>query len=221
MKKKIFIVLPHKDQFTKKYAGSASIWVKATKYKKNIKIFGSTEDLTSVYIKKNYFNIKIPKIKILSKTDFYTKKIIKYCHIEKPHLIEIHNRPTYLLNIEKEFNKTNFILVIHNDPLNLKGSISIPERKLLLEKCYKIYFVSSWVEEKFFTGIDKNFYTNFKTIYPSVDKVNKISKKEKIIIFSGKLNAAKGFDKFATAIIKILKHAREKRLPIKWKQNVK
>ena len=208
MKKKIFIVLPHKDQFTKKYAGSASIWVKdffkTTKYKKNIKIFGSTEDLTSVYIKKNYFNIKIPKIKILSKTDFYTKRIIKYCHIEKPHLIEIHNRPTYLLNIEKEFNKTNFILVIHNDPLNLKGSISISERKLLLEKCYKIYFVSSWVEEKFFKGIDKNFYTNFQTIYPSINKYKKFPKKENVILFTGKLNAAKGFDKFANAIIKIL-----------------
>ena len=78
MKKKIFIILPHKDQFTKKYAGSASIWVKdffkKTKFKKDIKIFGSTEDVNSVYIKKNYFNIRIPKIKILSKTDYYTKK---------------------------------------------------------------------------------------------------------------------------------------------------
>ena len=51
--------------------------------------------------------------------------------------------------------------MIHNDPLNLRGSISISERKNLLKLCYKIYFVSSWVEEKFFTGIDKNFYTNY------------------------------------------------------------
>ena len=69
MKKKIFIILPHKDQFTKKYAGSASIWVKdffkKTKFKKDIKIFGSidTDDVNSVYIKKNYFNIQIPKKK--------------------------------------------------------------------------------------------------------------------------------------------------------------
>ena len=28
MSKKIFIILPHKDQFIKNYAGSASIWVK-------------------------------------------------------------------------------------------------------------------------------------------------------------------------------------------------
>ena len=208
MKKKIFIILPHKDQFTKKYAGSASIWVKdffkKTKFKKDIKIFGSTVDVNSVYIKKNYFNIKIPKIKVLSKTDYYTKKIIAYCISEEPSVIEIHNRPSYLIAISKAYNNTNFILVIHNDPLNLKGSISINERKELLKKCYKIYFVSTWVEEKFFKGIDKNFYTNFQTIYPSINKYKKFPKKENIVLFTGKLNAAKGFDKFALAIINIL-----------------
>ena len=208
MKKKIFIILPHKDQFTKKYAGSASIWVKdffnQSKFKKNIKIFGSTEDTRSIYVKKNYFNINIPKIKILSKTEYYTKRIINHCLDDKPVVIEIHNRPSYLLTIDKAYNKTNFVLIIHNDPLNLKGSSTISERKQLLNKCYKIYFVSAWVEEKFFYGIDKNFYTNFKTIYPSINKYKKFPKKENIILFTGKLNSAKGFDKFAVAIIRIL-----------------
>ena len=105
MKKKIFIILPHKDQFTKKSAGSASIWVKdffkKTKFKKFIKVFGFTENVDSVYIKKNYFNIKIPKINILSKTDYYTKKLISYCQIENPSVVEIHNRPSYLITISK------------------------------------------------------------------------------------------------------------------------
>ena len=61
-----------------------------------------------------------------------------------------------------------------------------------------------FVEEKFFDGIDKNYYSNFKTIYPSINRINKFPKKNKIIIFSGKLNNAKGFDKFASAISKIL-----------------
>ena len=209
MNKKIFIILPHKDQFIKNYAGSASIWVKdffkKSRFKKILRIFGSTDKTENVFIKKNYLNIKIPKIKFTSKSDFYTDKLIKYCNLEKPSVVEIHNRPSYLLSISKQYNNTNFILVIHNDPLNLKGSTSVSERKVLLNLCYKIYFVSSWVEEKFFNGIDKNFYTNFKTIYPSIDRINKFIKKNKIIIFSGKLNAAKGFDKFASAIIKILK----------------
>ena len=81
MNKKIFIILPHKDQFIKNYAGSASIWVKdffkESRYKNFIKIFGSTEKTKNVFIKKNYSNIKIPNIKLTSKTDFYTNKLIK------------------------------------------------------------------------------------------------------------------------------------------------
>ncbi len=208
MNKKIFIILPHKDQFIKNYAGSASIWVKdffqKSIFKNNINIFGSTKNTKNIFIKKNYINIRIPSIKILSKSNYYIKKLLTYCKKIKPSIIEIHNRPSYLINISNEFKETKFILVIHNDPLNLKGSITIDQRKKLLNICHKIYFVSSWVEEKFFNGLDKNFYSNYKTIYPSINKINKFPKKEKIIIFSGKLNNAKGFDKFGLAISKIL-----------------
>ena len=208
MNKKIFIILPHKDQFIENYAGSASIWVKdffqKSVFKKVIKIFGSTKNTKNVFIKKNYININIPPIKILSKSNLYIKKLLSYCKTLNPAIIEIHNRPSYLISISQKYDSAKFILVIHNDPLNLKGSITIDERKKLLEICYKIYFVSSWVEEKFFYGLDKNFYSNFKTIYPSINKINKFPKKEKVIIFSGKLNNAKGFDKFAAAISKIL-----------------
>ena len=208
MNKKIFIILPHKDQFIKNYAGSASIWVKdffqKSIFKNNINIFGSTKNTKNIFIKKNYINIRIPSIKILSKSNYYIKKLLTYCKKIKPSIIEIHNRPSYLINISKKFKETKFILVIHNDPLNLKGSITIDQRKKLLNICHKIYFVSSWVEEKFFNGLDKNFYSNYKTIYPSINKINKFPKKEKIIIFSGKLNNAKGFDKFGLAISKIL-----------------
>ncbi len=208
MNKKIFIILPHKDQFIKNYAGSASIWVKDffkdSKYKNNIKIFGSTNNTKNVFIKKNYVNIKIPKIKIFSKSKFYINKLVNFCKSENPSIVEIHNRPSYLIKIAEKIRHTNFILVIHNDPLNLKGSVSINERKKLLEICYKIYFVSTWVEEKFFNGLDKNFYTNFRTLYPSINRLNKFPKKDKLIIFSGKLNTAKGFDKFALAVSKIL-----------------
>ena len=208
MNKKIFIILPHKDQFIRNYAGSASIWVKDffkdSKYKNNIKIFGSTNNTKNVFIKKNYVNIEIPKIKVFSKSKFYINKLVNFCKSENPSIVEIHNRPSYLIEIAEKIHKTNFILVIHNDPLNLKGSVSINERKRLLEICHKIYFVSTWVEEKFFNGLDKNFYTNFRTLYPSINRLNKFPKKDKLIIFSGKLNTAKGFDKFATAVSKIL-----------------
>ena len=208
MNKKIFIILPHKDQFIKNYSGSASIWVKdffyKSQYKKFITIFGSTKNTKNVIIKKNYINIKIPSVNIFSKSNFYIKKLLNFCKRDKPSIVEIHNRPSTLIKISNEYKHAKYILVIHNDPLNLKGSITTEQRKKLLNICHKIYFVSSWVEEKFFYGLDKNFHTNYKTIYPSINRISKFPKKKNTIIFTGKLNNAKGFDKFASAITKIL-----------------
>ena len=68
MSKKIFVVLPNKDQFIKNYAGSASIWVKdffkKSIFKKNIQIFDLLNNLKDVFIK-NYTNLQIPKLKLL------------------------------------------------------------------------------------------------------------------------------------------------------------
>ena len=205
---KIFILLPHKDQFLKNNSGSASIWVKdffkLSKFKKKIEVYGSTKNLKDVSIKKIYNNIPIVGAKYQSKTQIYLKKFKTFVEKRKPKIIEVHNRPSYLLNIYKNFQKTNYILIIHNDPLNLKGSATVSERIHLLKICSQIYFVSKWVEEKFFLGIEKNYYSNFKVIYPSINPSKTFPQKKKIIIFSGKLNSAKGFDKFGNAIIKIL-----------------
>ena len=205
---KIFILLPHKDQFLNNYSGSASIWVKDfykdSAYKKNINVFGSTINIKDVINKKIYTNLEIPDTKYRSRTNIYIKKFKKFIKNGNPSIIEIHNRPSYLIDLYKDFNKISYVLIIHNDPQNLKGSSSIKDRIRLLQICTQIYFVSKWVEEKFFYGIEKNYYSNFKVIYPSISPINKLKTKENLIVFSGKLNSAKGFDKFSIAAIKIL-----------------
>ena len=206
--KKIFILLPHKEKFSKKSSGSASIWVndfyKLSSYKKNIHVYGSNVLKNNAAIKSIYNNIKINEFKYQSKTNIYIKKFKKHVLQFSPTIIEIHNRPNYCIELENKFKKVNFILIIHNDPLRLRGSTTTEERIKLLNICSKIYFVSKWVEEKFFYGIEKNFYNNFKVIYPSVNALKKLPKKDKLIIFSGKLNRSKGFPIFAQAVIKIL-----------------
>ena len=136
--KKIFILLPHKDQFIKSYSGSASIWVKdffkASIFKNITTVFGSTNKSNDVINKKIYKNLKIPIVKFRSRTNIYIKKFTVEIIKGQPTIIEIHNRPSYLLDLYKKFNKINFILIIHNDPLNLEGSSSVKQRIELLNK---------------------------------------------------------------------------------------
>ena len=206
--KKIFILLPHKEKFSTNNSGSASIWVKdffkPSKLKKEIAVYGSNVSKKNVTIKSIYNNIDIKDLKYQSKTNQYLKIFKKDIFKYNPQIIEIHNRPNYVIDIYKDFNKIHYILIIHNDPLHLKGSMSVEERIKLLNICANIYFVSKWVQEKFFKGIEKNFYNNFHVVYPSINLIKKFPNKKNIIIFSGKLNRSKGFPYFAQAVIKIL-----------------
>ena len=155
--KKISILLPHKEQFSSKKSGSASIWVKDffkySKFKKEINVYGANVKKENAAIKNIYNNIHIAALKYQSKTSIYLKKFKKIISKAQPKIIEIHNRPNYLMDIHKYFPKVNYILIIHNDPLHLKGSFSIQDRIHLLNICSQIYFVSRWVEEKFFARI--------------------------------------------------------------------
>ena len=206
-KKKIFTILPYKENYSLDTAAAASLWVaeffKKSKYKSNNIIIGSTDDRK--YLTKNYLNITPKNImkKFLSTTNLYCDKILDYAKKKHPDLIEIHNRPNVLNYLSKKI-KTKFIIYFHNNPQTMNGSKSISERLNILKNVEKIIFVSNWTKNKFFEGIDEKLTTKSRVIYPSVNKIKKFKEKDKKILFVGKLNSAKGYDLFRDSIIKIL-----------------
>jgi glycosyltransferase involved in cell wall biosynthesis len=209
MKNKLIIatILPYKENYTVSNAQAAAIWVcdfyKYSKYKKDNYIFGSTENKD--YLTKNYVNIKINNIK--SK---FSSSTIEYCNsfVLKAKkfnfdIIEIHNRPLVFTYLNNMLN-SNYILYFHNDPLSMKGSKTVGERLNLLDNIGKIIFVSKWVQNRFFEGVDQKLLNKTEVVYPSIHKEKKIVKKIKQITFVGKLNESKGYDIYKDAITKIL-----------------
>ena len=203
---KTAILLPYKENYTKKLAGAASLWVsdynKYSKLSKGIVIYGNLNDNLKP-LSKNFKNIQI-KTKLFSKTKEYTNKFLKLIINKKPNIIEIHNRPESAHIILKAEITSELILVFHNNPLELSGSKSISDRITLLDKCFKIFFVSNWVKNKFFENLPFTNKNNCEIIHPWTLPLNKFPKKEHIITFSGKLNYSKGYDLFADVIPKIL-----------------
>jgi len=206
---KISILLPYKENYSDNYAGAVSLFIndttKLSKFKKNIRIFGST-DYKSI-LSKNYTNIELNKINLFqSQSRFYVNKFIELQKNIKSDIIEVHNRPNYLKYIKKLNSK--IVLYFHNDPLKMAGSEKINERLNLMEICEKIIFNSTWSKNRFIEGLE-NFYTNspkLEVINQSTNKPNiDFTKKIKLITFVGKLNSAKGYDLFGSAILKILK----------------
>ena len=206
---KISILLPYKENFSPTYPGAVSIFLNAvtklSKYKKNITVYGSTNFIEKYNIK--YVNISIQK-KILgigSQTTSYIKKFIKIEKRNPSNIIEVHNRPLYVQLLLS--NKSKNVLYFHNDPLSMNGSKNKDERLLLLNFCTKIVFNSEWSKKRFLTGLNEFYKKSEKLIvvHQSTQK-QKINLKDKknIITFVGKLNKAKGYDVFGSAIIEIL-----------------
>ena len=202
----IATILPYKENFTFGKASAASLWVseffRNSKYKKNNIIYGHTK--SKDYLSKNYKNVNLKnlKSKLKSTTKEYAEKLTKELIINNFDIVEIHNRPQLLFKLTNKI-KSKFIFYFHNDPLSMKGSKSINERLKILHAVEKIIFVSEWVRERFFLNIDEKLKTKTEVVYPSVNKQKKI-KKERIIVFVGRLNYSKGYDIFKEAIIKIL-----------------
>ena len=205
---KISILLPYKENFSSKYAGAVSLFVKDTslnsKYKGSIFVYGNMN--YSKPFLKNYVNIKLDKKILQSNSKNYVSKFLEQEKKNNSDIIEIHNRPNYIRHLENIKNK-KIILYFHNDPLTMNGSKKITDRLYLLNNIDKILFNSKWSQKRFFIGIDNENLLKQKTsvCYQSTSKVKiNFSKKKKIISFVGKLNRAKGYDLFGDAIIKIL-----------------
>ena len=206
MKKKIAILLPYKEKYTLKDAAAASIWVKdylkISKNNNQTLVFGNLEK-NKKPLTKNFININLSKVRF-KKTYFYTKKFFDYYNKLKFDVIEIHNRPESLIFLLKKKTNCKFIFVYHNNPQELRYSKTVNERLYIAENCDQIFFVSKWVMKKFFEGLPFNYKNNCEILYPAIHKLKKFPKKEKIIIFTGKLNTSKGYDIFGDAITKIL-----------------
>ncbi len=202
----IATILPYKENYTFDKASAASLWVseffKKSKYKNNNIIYGHTKSKN--YLSKNYKNINLNSIKskLKSTTNEYANKLTKELINNNFDIVEIHNRPQLFFKLTNKL-KNKFIFYFHNDPLSMKGSKSVKERLKILKTAAKIVFVSEWVRERFFINIDQKLQAKTEIVYPSVNKQKKV-KKDKTIIFVGRLNYSKGYDIFRDAITKIL-----------------
>ena len=205
-KKEIAELLPNKEDYSLNNAAAASIWVKDFNDRNILSkqiIFGICSSSTP--ISKNFINLK--KIDLINNSYFYIKNFIRNLP-ESVKVIVIHNRPHFFFILKKKYPEMKFIIIFHNDPNTLRGSRSVSEKISVLEQCDKIIFVSSYVKERFYYNINNYLPIKGNVIHPSSNYYNhnfkKNLRKEKIIVFIGKLNSSKGYNLFGPAVINIL-----------------
>ena len=205
---KISVLLPYKENFSSKYAGAVSLFVKDTiqnsQFSKSTYVFGNMS-FNKPFLK-NYINIDLKKNLLQSNSKNYVLKFLEKEKKINSDIIEIHNRPHYIKYL-KNIERKKIFLYFHNDPLSMSGSSSVKDRMALLNRIDKILFNSKWSQKRFFIDIENEKLLKQKTsvCYQSTNSVQiDFTKKKKLISFVGKLNSAKGYDLFGDAILKIL-----------------
>ena len=200
---KINILLPYKEKFDENKASSVSITVKNnlmhTKFLNGIKIYG--QNVENALFKDNFVGLNYSIFSLKSKNVFLFHRMLKmiYADNNKKQLIEIHNRP-YLINQINRFNDFPVSLFFHNDPLTMRGSKSIRERQNILEKCAAVFCVSEYIKQQFMKGISTKKH-KVHVLYNGVNrKITQFPKKKKEILFVGRLVSEKGVDLYVEVV---------------------
>ncbi len=203
---KIHILLPYKENFYNNYFGAVSLYVKEflenSKYKNSTYVVGLKNQGIPLF--KNFININKSFLPVQSKTKSYLNSYMSIIKENNPKIIEIHNRPSYV-NILFPHVISKLVLFFHNNPLEMLDSKTINERINLLNKCEMIIFNSIYIKNCFFKNLNENLYKfKYKIIYNSSKKLGYFPRKKKLITYVGKLNHAKGYDIYVSALKEIL-----------------
>ena len=204
----INILLPYKEKFSINKASSVSLTVannlEFSKYKKHTRIFG--HDVEDPMYRNNFIGIHNSWNFLKSKNHNLAKKMCQFINREndKFQIIEIHNRPYLVNTIFLSLKKENRLsLFLHNDPLEMKGSKTLEDRRNLLSKLDKIYCVSEFIKKRFLTGI-LDHLNKVVVLHNGVKRIQKkMPKKQKQIIYVGRIVKEKGVDLFVDAVKEI------------------
>ena len=204
----INILLPYKEKFSINKASSVSLTVannlEFSKYKKQIRIFG--HNVEDPMYKNNFIGIHNSWNFLKSKNQNLSYKMCELVNKEnqKFQIIEIHNRPYLVNSIYLNLkNKKRLSLFLHNDPIEMKGSKTIEDRRNLLSKLERIYCVSEFIKKRFLIGITDHLNKVVVLHNGVVRRQKTMPKKQKQIIYVGRIVKEKGVDLFVDAIKEI------------------
>ncbi|MEI8058619.1 MAG: ATP-binding protein [Ferruginibacter sp.] len=170
-KKKIAILLPNKEDYSKNKAAAASIWVKDFNkgYIASKQVIFGISSSTS-YLTSNFINLR--KKNLINNSYFYIQNFIKTLP-ESISVIVIHNRPHFFFILKKKFPKIKFVLVFHNDPNTLRGSRTVSEKINILEAGHTVsnvgYFIGYFNQDK---DLDMKSFVNWNASANLYDILN-------------------------------------------------
>jgi glycosyltransferase involved in cell wall biosynthesis len=203
---RIHCLLSPKEEFSELGAGAQSLKIIQTsrhsRFREAITVFGKA---TSAPYPEVAFQPLVPFWPVvfgdkMSLTQAYARAV----RASPPDLIECFNRPTVALWLAKKFPSVPVTVYFGNDPQDKEGSRTVEDRKKLVERLAGVFSISTFVQERFLEGLDRN-KGNVKIVRTGIEReVTSPPVKEKSIVFVGRMNPIKGALELAEALARVL-----------------
>jgi UDP-glucose:(glucosyl)LPS alpha-1,2-glucosyltransferase len=130
----------------------------------------------------------------LTATRRYAAGVLRVLRRLQPDLVEVHNRPEVALLLARAMPRV--VLVLHNDPLGMRGARRPADRAALAAKLTGIVTVSRYLRDRFgpVSGRPIQVLPNPVDVPAAIHRM-----RERLILFTGRVVADKGADAFVAA----------------------
>lgn len=193
-KPKIAVILPVREEFNNWHRGAIALcfadFTLHSQYKDNTTIIGATN---SDFHELSYVEVKSWKKWYLRNNHAYANRIAAMVIMGQFTHVEVQNRPLTFNYLAKKLPASIALsLHFHNDPQVMKGLKTASQRQKVLNRAAAIYCVSDFIREQYIEGLNEEL-EKVHVIYNGLDTQKTHSdKKEKIILFVGRIIPQKG-----------------------------
>lgn len=118
----------------------------------------------------------------------------------RPSIVEVHNRPEIALALAARLPTTPVTLILNNDPQTMRGAATPADRAAMLGKLALVMNASAWLRDRLLDGVPTP--ARDPAILPNCLDLQELpppTRRERIILFAGRVVQEKGPDAFVQA----------------------
>jgi UDP-glucose:(glucosyl)LPS alpha-1,2-glucosyltransferase len=204
----VAVVLPPREGFGPGRTGAIGLLVRRLVQTPGFStvVFGGKQD--GAIFPDIAFQATLPGLWSLGSTNVrYAAAVAKALKTLQPALIEVHNRPEIALVLAARLPSIPVTLILNNDPQGMRDAVTPAQRTNMLRRLARVLTSSDYLRQRLLDGVTA-------PVKPPVVLLNCLDltelppgcRREKLILFAGRVVADKGPDAFIAACAAALPH---------------
>ena len=154
------------------------------------------------------FQAVSPSLWALGNTNVrYAAAVAKVLKTLSPALIEVHNRPEIALALARRLPSIPVTLILNNDPQGMRDAVTPAQRTEMLRRLARVITSSAYLRQRLLEGVSAPAKSP-EILLNCLDlsELPPPRKRERLILFAGRVVADKGPDSFVAACAAALPH---------------